>query len=111
MCVCVCVYSRSKLCGKKERIYNNPFCENRNRRKILVARTDHGNLVSSVYCIHDNHTAYCIGIGSDPEFRSENGVALLIYEFIKFYKTMGLQTFDLEGGNIEPIEQTVEFYT
>lgn len=90
--------------------YSNRHIENldsiissRGHRKILIAQDEQGNVHGSIYLFLDHNTIYLIGIGSDPNFRNQGSIPLLIWSAI--VGAIGRQkVFDFEGSSIPSIE-------
>lgn len=59
---------------------------------------------AGVYIVWDEHNAYYLLGGGDPELRSSGATSLCMYEAIKFAATV-TKSFDFEGSMIEPIER------
>lgn len=73
-------------------------------RTILTAKDNSGNYHGAIYLVHDQQKVYCLAIGSDPIFRSQGSIPLLIWTGIqKFIPTHTI--FDFEGSMIAPIEK------
>lgn len=79
----------------------------RHARKIFWATDrDTGAVHSVAYLIWDQHTAYYLLAGDDPELRHSGAGILLIWEAIRYAReTLGLSTFDFAGSMIKPIER------
>lgn len=75
-----------------------------NRRKIFTARDKESNILSTIFVIWDERSAYYLLGGSNPEFRSSGANSLLLWEAIKF-ASLVTKKFDFEGSMIEPIER------
>ena len=91
-------------------LYSNAYFQqidealkSRKLRDIFIARDKEGNVHAGVYIAYDNECAYCLAIGSDPNFRKHASVTLLLNHAIK---TAGqkVRKFDFEGGMMANIE-------
>jgi hypothetical protein len=79
-------------------------CETRECRKIFFAVDDDGSIHAAAYIIWDEHSAYYLMGGADPELRNSGASSFLIWEAIKFSATV-TRKFDFEGSRIEPVER------
>lgn len=79
-------------------------CADRNARKIIGAQDADGRLHAAVYIIWDQHSAYYLMGGSDPNLRRSGANSLCIWEAIKF-ASAETEIFDFEGSMIEPVER------
>ena len=62
-----------------------------------------GRIHAAVWLVWDNGTAYFLMTGSDPEFRRGGALKLVIWEAVRFARTIA-KRFDFEGSMIRPIE-------
>ncbi len=76
----------------------------RNAREIFYAEDDAGRVHSAVYILWDEHSAYYMMGGEDPELRNSEAGSLLIWEAIQF-SSRQTKRFDFEGSMIQPIER------
>ena len=79
-------------------------CQKKECRKIFVAEDAEGKVHAAIYIVWDNHSAYYLFGGGDPEARTSGAMSLLMWEAIKFAATVS-QKFDFEGSIIEPVER------
>ena len=79
-------------------------CEDRQRRKIFMARGRDGQAHAGVYIVWDANSAYYIMGGSNPELRASEASTLCMWEAIKFAATV-TRRFDFEGSMIERVEK------
>jgi len=79
-------------------------CKQRDRRKILFAEDQKGNIHGAIYIIWDENSAYYLMGGSDPLHRNSGAMSLLVWEAIKHVSSLSIK-FDFEGSMIEPIER------
>jgi Acetyltransferase (GNAT) domain len=80
--------------------------EKHKARKIFFAVDKEERIHSVVYLIWDQHTAYYLVAGDNPELRSSGASIFLVWEAIKFsQKTLGLNCFDFMGSMIPAIEK------
>ncbi len=77
---------------------------NEKRRKIFLAKDKEGNIHGGVYIIWDNHSAYYLAGGADPEFRSSSAQTLLLWNAIKYCSSF-VKKFDFEGSMVQGIEK------
>lgn len=82
----------------------------RKQRRIFSAKDSAGNIHAAVYIIWDGTTSYYLWGGGDPQFRSSGATSLLIWEAIKFSKSLGIEIFDFEGSMIKPVERFVRAF-
>lgn len=79
-------------------------CDERNSRAILIAEDEEGRRHAGVYLVWDEHSAYYLMGGGDPELRNSGAASLCMWEAIKFASTVTAR-FDFEGSMIEPVER------
>ncbi|WP_123041913.1 GNAT family N-acetyltransferase [Cohnella candidum] len=78
-------------------------CRERNCRKIWFAVDREGRVHSAVYIVWDEHCAYYLLGGGDPELRKSGASSLLLWEAVK--RLSGVtKNLDLYGGMHEPVE-------
>ena len=78
-------------------------CAEHNCRKMFFAEDAQGRLHAALYMVWDDHSAYYLMGGADPELRNSGATGLLMWEAIQFAATV-TRVFDFEGSMIEPIE-------
>jgi hypothetical protein len=78
-------------------------CKENNSSKIFYAIDEYQNIHAAIYIVYDNNSAYYLMGGIDPEYRSSNATALLIWKAIQFSANVS-KSFDFEGSMIESIE-------
>ena len=76
----------------------------RSQRSILEAKDKSNNVHGMIYLAYDQHTVYLLAIGSDPQWRSEGSIPLLIWHAIQQFNGSH-KTFDFEGSMIPNIEK------
>lgn len=79
-------------------------CAARNCRRILIAEDAQGRRHAGEYLVWDEHSAYCLMGGSDPELRNSGATGLCLWEAIRFASGV-TQSFDFCGSMIESIER------
>jgi len=91
--------------------YSTEFAKNierqtskRNNSKVFVAEDKEGRLHAGVFIVWDEHSAYYLMSGGDPELRNSGATSLLLWHSIQFASTVTKQ-FDFEGSMIEPVER------
>ncbi len=72
--------------------------------RVLVAEDAGGCPHGAVFLLYDHRTTYYVMGGSDPSFRDSQSLSLLLWEAIKFARTVSEQ-FDFEGSMIPSIER------
>ncbi|MCD9023657.1 GNAT family N-acetyltransferase [Cohnella silvisoli] len=73
-------------------------------RKIWFAEDDRGRVHSAVYIVWDQHCAYNLLGGSDPDSSAGGSHSMLIWHAIREMSKVTKQ-FDLHGGMHEPVER------
>jgi hypothetical protein len=81
-------------------------CHNRSARKIFLAYDRDGRAHSALYLVYDKEAAYYLMGGIDPVFKDRQGMALTVWESIKFAATV-TKVYDFEGSMVQPIERFV----
>ncbi|EDY85617.1 conserved hypothetical protein [gamma proteobacterium HTCC5015] len=76
----------------------------RNQRAIFIAADEEGRSHAAVYLVWDQHSAYYLMGGGDPELRNSGATSLCLWEAIQFAATV-TRSFDFEGSMIEPVER------
>lgn len=61
--------------------------------------------IATVFCIHDNQTAYYLFGGYDNANKHEGAGALAMWEAIKHAQQKGIKIFDFEGSMVPAIEK------
>lgn len=79
-------------------------CTERNARRIFVAEDPQGRRHAAVYIVWDQHSAYYLMGGGDPELRNSGATSLCMWEAINFASTV-TRRFDFEGSMIESVER------
>jgi hypothetical protein len=79
-------------------------CQVHNCRRIYFAADAQDRVHAAVYIVWDEHSAYYLMGGANPELRNSGATSLLLWEAIQFAATV-TQTFDFEGSIIQPIER------
>lgn len=82
------------------------ICSEKGCRTILIAEDGAGRQHAGVYIVWDEHSAYYIMGGGDPELRSSGATSLCMWEAIKIASGV-TRRFDFEGSMIEPVERFV----
>jgi hypothetical protein len=79
-------------------------CAARGARDMLFASDEAGEVHSANYVVRDEHTAYYLLGGSDPDLRTSGAASLLMWEAIT--RARGVtEIFDFEGSMLEPLER------
>lgn len=81
-------------------------CSQRDCRKILAAYDQERNLHAAIYLVWDESSVYYLFSASDPQFRNSQANSFLIYEGIKFAKSIN-RSFDFEGSVIKRVEKNI----
>ena len=89
-------------------MYDNMLKEN-NARKVFFAYLD-DKIISAVYVIYDNKSAYLVMSGNDNEYRSYNAQYLLTWEAIKYFNNAKIKYFDFEGSVMKNVEEHYRKY-
>lgn len=78
--------------------------EKNKARKIFFAVDAEDQIHAVVYLIWDNHTAYYLFAGDDPNLRASGAAILTTWHTIRYAKeVLGKKKFDFLGSMIEPI--------
>ena len=80
------------------------YLKKMDRRKILIAKDNEGNIHAVLFMIFDNDIAYYLWGGANPEFRSSQAQNYLLWEAIKLASER-VSVFDFEGSMIQNIAQ------
>lgn len=81
-------------------------CASRNSRRILIAEDSQGRHHAGVYIVWDEHSAYYLLGGGDPDLRSSGATSLCMWEAIKLSGGIS-RRFDFEGSMLEPVERFI----
>lgn len=76
---------------------------------ILLAEDAAGNPHAATLLVWDQHSAYYLLNGGDPDLRSSGANSLLMWESIK-YASQFVDTFDFEGSMIPGVEKYIQGY-
>ena len=76
----------------------------RNQCKWFIAQDEKENNHAGVLIVWDEHSAYYLIGGSDPNLRNSGAMSLCMWEAIKFASTV-TNKFDFEGSMIESVER------
>lgn len=84
-------------------------CATRGARAMLFASDEADRVHSVTYVVWDEHAAYYLLGGSDPELRTSGAASLLIWEAIMRARQV-TDTFDFEGSMLEPLERFIRAF-
>lgn len=79
-------------------------CEQNNAGTIFLARGKDGRMHAGNLLVWNQHCAYYLMGGGDPEVRNSGATSLAMWQAIQFAASVS-QTFDFEGSMIEPVER------
>jgi len=79
-------------------------CEQNNAGAIFLARGKDGWVHAGILLVWNQHCAYYLMGGGDPELRSSGATSLAMWEAIQFAASVS-QIFDFEGSMIESVER------
>ncbi|NUN07503.1 MAG: GNAT family N-acetyltransferase, partial [Bdellovibrio sp.] len=79
-------------------------CEEKECRKILIAKDSDGAPHAGAFLVWDRESAYYLIGGGDPSLRKSGATSLCLWEAIKFSASV-TKSFDFEGSMIQPIEK------
>lgn len=79
-------------------------CAKRGAREILFAEDDAGRVHAVTYLVWDEHAAYPLLAGADPELRASGASSLLMWEAMLRARRV-TDVFDFEGSMIQPVER------
>ena len=85
-----------------ERLYT--ICKENNAGQILLARNSDNTIVSGVFVVWDENSAYYIFGGTLDHFKNTGAFSLLMFDTISFLSDK-TPSFDFEGSMIESIER------
>ena len=87
----------------------NAACKEHNSGKMLFAVDENNEIHSVAFIVWDEQSVYYLMNGTNPDFKSSQANALLVYESIKIASQMG-KKFDFEGSVIKQIEKSFRQY-
>jgi lipid II:glycine glycyltransferase (peptidoglycan interpeptide bridge formation enzyme) len=79
-------------------------CAARGSRAMLCGRDDAGRVHAVAYVVWDEHAAYYLIGGGDPELRTSGASSLLMWESILRARAV-TDIFDFEGSMLQPVER------
>ena len=79
-------------------------CEKNNAGAIFLARGKDGRVHAGNLLIWNEHCAYYLMGGGDPELRNSGAASLAMWEAIQFASKVS-KIFDFEGSMLEPVER------
>ena len=79
-------------------------CAARGARAMLFGRDDAGRVHAVSYVVWDEHTAFYLIGGGDPELRTSGASSLLMWESIMRAREI-TDVFDFEGSMLRPVER------
>jgi Acetyltransferase (GNAT) domain len=79
-------------------------CAQRGASAMLFAQDEEDRIHAVTYVVWDEHAAYYLLGGSDPELRTSGAASLLMWEAIMRARRV-TGTFDFEGSMIQPVER------
>ena len=79
-------------------------CEANDAGAVFIARGKDGNVHSAIFLVWNEHCAYYLIGGSDPEYRNSGAMSLTMWRSIQFSASVS-EIFDFEGSMIKPIER------
>lgn len=79
-------------------------CEQSNARKIYYCADEQHQIHAAAYFVWDDKTVYYLMSGSNPDYRNNQSLTLLIYEGIILASKLN-RKFDFEGSMKQNIEQ------
>ena len=77
---------------------------NYGHRYIRLIKDANDNIVAGTYVVRDNHTAYNLMLGTDPEHRNSRAAEILLWDVIQ-EMSQYVDRFDFEGSMIEGVSQ------
>lgn len=91
--------------------YSRPYvkrlftaCQANEAGTIFLARGENGRVHAGSFLVWNDHCAYYLMGGGDPELRNSGATSLAMWHAIQFAATVS-QIFDFEGSMIEPVER------
>lgn len=79
-------------------------CAKSSARRIFIAKDAEGQSHAGIYLVWNNHAAYYLMGGGNPNLRNSGATSLAMWEAIQFASTVS-KVFDFEGSMIEPVER------
>lgn len=79
-------------------------CEKNNAGAIFLARGKDGRVHAGNFLVWNQHCAFYLMGGGDPELRNSGATSLAMWQAIQFASLVS-QIFDFEGSMIEPVER------
>ena len=79
-------------------------CEANHAGAVFLARGKDGRIHAGNMLVWNEHCAYYLMGGGDPELRSSGATSLAMWQAIQFAATVS-RIFDFEGSMIEPVER------
>lgn len=73
-------------------------------RYIRLIKDENDNIVAGTYIVRDNHTAYNLMFGTDPDYRLSRASEILLWDVIQ-EMSQYVDRFDFEGSMIPGISQ------
>jgi len=77
---------------------------NYGHRYIRLIKDSNDNIVAGTYVVRDNHTAYNLMLGTDPDHRNSRAAEILLWDVIQ-EMSQYVDRFDFEGSMIEGVSQ------
>jgi len=77
---------------------------NYGHRYIRLIKDTNNNIVAGTYVVRDNHTAYNLMLGTDPDYRNSRAAEILLWDVIQ-EMSQYVDRFDFEGSMIEGVSQ------
>lgn len=77
---------------------------NNGNRYIRLIKDANNNIVAGAYIVRDNHTAYNLMLGTDPNHRHSRAAEILLWDVIQ-EMSQYVDRFDFEGSMIEGVSQ------
>jgi hypothetical protein len=79
-------------------------CASRGARAMLFAQDEANRIHAVTYVVWDEHAAYYLLGGSDPDLRASGAGSMLMWEGIMRARRV-TDTFDFEGSMLKPVER------
>jgi CelD/BcsL family acetyltransferase involved in cellulose biosynthesis len=79
-------------------------CVPRGAGAMLFAQDEEGRIHAVTYLVWDEHAAYYLLGGSDPDLRTSGAASMLMWEAIMRARRV-TGTFDFEGSMLQPVER------
>lgn len=77
---------------------------NNGHRYIRLIKDVNNKIVAGVYIVRDNHTAYNLMLGTDPDHRHSGAAGVLLWDVIQDM-SQHVDRFDFEGSMIKGVSQ------